>query len=94
MALAVGTVGLAALALGAPSAGFAGEGVTRLANAELHVGDGSVIKNATIEIQGEEIVGVWEAGKAPSKSAEAEEIDLKGAMVTPGFVATRTLTRT
>ncbi len=58
-----------------------------LAGATLHVGDGRVIDDAVIELQGPRIVRVTAGGDPP---AGARVVDLRGKRITPGLVAAAT----
>ena len=55
---------------------------------EVHVGDGTVLADHTVEISGGKIVRVGKAGAKPGPSDTA--IDAKGKIVTPGFIAAGT----
>ncbi len=83
--------GSAAPAVAAPPRGrrlAASSGATlALVGAEIHVGDGTVIKDGTVIVQGERIKAVGDASLRGSLGADATQVDLKGKLLTPGFCA-------
>lgn len=93
----VGLVGLAGLTGAAPAAAAPPAGRRRSASAtgptlaligaEIHVGDGTVIKDGTVILRGERITAVGDASLLGSLAADASRVDLKGKLLTPGLIA-------
>ncbi len=64
-----------------------GNAVTHIVGGDLHVGDGTVVKNAVIEIRDGKILSVQAGGAAPAGS---QILDASGKWVTPGLIAADT----
>lgn len=62
-------------------------GSVYIVGGELHVGDGTVVKNATIEVRNGRIRSVAAGGAAP---ANAQTINATGKWITPGLIAADT----
>jgi len=61
-----------------------------LVGAEVHVGDGSVVDDAVVELRGSRIVSVGSSSQRGSLPADATVVDLTGKRITPGFIAAAT----
>jgi len=92
----VGLVGLAGLAGAAPASaapprsrrrGTSTGASLALIGAEIHVGDGTVIKDGTVIVRGERIIAVGDASLGGALAADATRVDLRGKLLTPGFIA-------
>lgn len=64
--------------------------VIALVGAELHVGDGAVIKDAVVTVIGETIADVGGPDRRARLPAGAAVVDLAGRLLTPGFIAADT----
>ncbi|HEY8379055.1 MAG TPA: hypothetical protein VIK91_21330, partial [Nannocystis sp.] len=74
----------------APAASPAAGPVTVVTGGELHVGDGTVIKDATVVIRDGRFAAVGGPGLADSVGPDATRIDARGKILTPGLVAADT----
>lgn len=75
-----------ALLLAPPAA--AGDATTTIIEGgELHVGDGTVVKNATVVLQGGKIARVGGPEVAGAPAGPVTRVDARGKVVTPGLVA-------
>lgn len=63
---------------------------TFLVGADVHVGDGTVLRGGVVELRGARIVAVSGPERAASLPADAKVIDLAGKRITPGLVAAHT----
>lgn len=61
--------------------------VTVVTGGELHVGDGSVVKNATVLIRDGKFAGVGGPELAAGAAADAARVDATGKILTPGLIA-------
>jgi imidazolonepropionase-like amidohydrolase len=70
-----------------PKASSVRPGTVFLVGAELHVGDGTVVKRSVVELRNDRIVKVGGEELAKTIPTDAEVIDLSGKMMTPGLIA-------
>jgi imidazolonepropionase-like amidohydrolase len=57
-------------------------------HAQVHVGDGTIVQDATVIVEGERIAAVGPHGLADALPKDTQVIDAKGHWLTPGFMAT------
>ncbi|MBZ5715727.1 amidohydrolase family protein [Nannocystis pusilla] len=78
---------LAALTLLAPAPARAAGATTLVTGGDLHVGDGTVIKNAAVLIRDGKFAGVGGPELAGSAGGDVTRIDAAGKVLTPGLIA-------